>query len=114
MDRFLLAENPQIPAERRKIYIMHTQQPPMLIQVHHEAIAIGDGKLFITGNYQGVDGIIETITLDIAALLICEPELSELLKERIQKTLNKAWHWYVAYLKWEDGNLDETETATLN
>jgi hypothetical protein len=109
MDRFLLAENPMIDADKRRVYIFHTQQPPMLIEVHHEACAFGDGELYMTGNYLNSDDLIETITLSVAALLICEPEVSEELKKKVNKVLNKAWHWYVAYLKWEDEQIDEME-----
>lgn len=107
MDRFLLAENPMINADKRRVFIFHTQQPPMLIEVHHEAYATGDEKMFLTGNYLNRDGVIETITLDIAAILICDLELTDKLKERINKVLNKAWHWYTSYLKWEDEQVDE-------
>ena len=108
MDKFLLAENHMIPADRRKIYIVHTQQPPMLIQVHHEAIAIGSSEYTLSGQYDNA-GIIETITLDVSALLICDSVVTEELKAKIEKTLSKAWHWYCAYLKWEDEQFDEME-----
>lgn len=108
MDKFLLAENPQIPSDKRKIYIFHTQKPPMLIQVFHEAMAFGSNYDVLTGQYEN-DGIIETITLQVSALLICEPSVSDELKERVIKVLNKAWHWYTAYLKWEDDQFDKMD-----
>lgn len=114
MDKFLLAENPMIDPVKRRVYILHTQAPAMIIEVHHEAIGVGDNKMFFTGNYKNSDGLIETITLDIAALLICEPEISNELKRKIEKILSKAWHWYVAYMAWEDGNIDEDDKANLN
>lgn len=102
MDRFLLAENPMIDADKHRVFIFHTQQPSMLIEVHHEAYAVGDGKMFLTGNYKNIDGTIETITLGVSALLICDVELTDKIKERVNKVLSKAWHWYIAYLEWED------------
>lgn len=106
MDKFLLAENPMVEGDNHPIYIFHTQKPSMLIQIHHEAIAVGDAKMHVTGNYKNPEGLIETISLSVEGLLICEPKLSEELKLKVEKTLNKAWHWYVAYLKWEDNNID--------
>lgn len=103
-----------IDRQDKPVYIFHTQQPPMLIEVHHEAIAMGEGRLHLTGNYQNTDGEIETITLTIEALLICEPEVLEEMKDRCEKVLKKAWHWYIAYLKWEDDNIDTDEQAQLN
>ncbi len=106
MDRFLLSENQMIDPDKRRVFIFHTQQPAMLIEVHHEAYATGDEKMFLTGNYLNPDGVIETITLDIAALF-CDPDVTDELKERINKVLSKAWHWYTSYLKWEDEQVDE-------
>lgn len=109
MDKFLLAENPQIPAGRRKIYIMHTQQPPMLIRVNHEAIAIGSNYDMLSGQYGA-----ETITLQVDALLICDSIISDDLKLKVEKVLSKAWHWYCAYLEWEDENLDNQNIINEN
>lgn len=105
----MLAENPMIERENKPLYIFHTQQPPMLIQVHHESYSVGDTQMYLTGNYQGPEGLIETITLSVAALLICEPEVSEELKAKVDKVLSKAWHWYTAYLNWEDSRQPDEE-----
>lgn len=102
MDRFLLAENPMIEPDKHRLYIFHTQHPPMLIRVAHEAVVSNEDKRMVfIGNNHNSDGLIETISLTIDALLICEPSVGE---ERIQNVLNKAWHWYVAYLKWDKRN----------
>lgn len=90
-----------IDRDNNPVYIFHTQQPPMLIEIHHEAIVTNDG-MSLTVNYRNIDGDIETITFTVPALLICEETLSNELKNRVLKVLDKAWHWYVAYLKWED------------
>jgi hypothetical protein len=98
MDRFLLAENPMLDRDR-PVYIFHTQNPKMLIQVHHEAVAYGDERLILTGNYENSDGVIETITLEVVGIYSAEID-------RISKVLNKAWHWYIAYLEWEDKQIE--------
>ena len=97
MDRFLLAENPMINADKRRVFIFHTQFPSILIKVHHEAYAVGNGNLFLTGNYLNTDGAIETITLE-ATKVFTDKDVETLAN----KVLNKAWHWYTSYLKWED------------
>lgn len=114
MDRFLLAENPMTHERSHKIYIMHTQQPQMLIRcLHDDGKAIGDNDMFINGYYDNGTSI-ESVTLVIEALLICEPNVSEELKERCHKVLNKAWHWYIAYLKFEDNNINDRNNTKLN
>lgn len=100
MDRFLLSENQMVEREPNPLYIFHTQEPAMLIQVHHESIIAGSNQQYITGNYMGEDCIIETITL------VVKKVYQNADSDQIKKVLNKAWHWYIAYLKWEDEQLD--------
>jgi hypothetical protein len=73
----------------------------MLIEVHHEAIIAEGKKEYITGNYMGEGGIIETITLVVKK--VCE----NAEKERVQKVLSKVWHWCIAHLKWEYNKLEK-------
>lgn len=106
MDRFLLAENPM--RENDDLFIIHTIDPPMIIQVHHEAV--GTGRATLTVNYQGSSGLIETITLEVVSSI----DYERISSDRIAKLLNRAWHWYKAYLEWEDENFDEDERAIQN
>lgn len=102
MDRFLLSENPMIDPDKRRVFIFHTQFPQMLIEVHHEAYAAGNSNLFLTGNYQNIDGVIETVTLETTQVFT-----EKGVEARVNKVLSKAWHWYTSYLKWEDEQIDE-------
>lgn len=112
MDRFLLAEKPMHP-EKSGCFILHTIEPEMLIEVHHEAFGAGDNKLFFTGNYEN-KGVIETITFTVCQLFPKKRKVTEELKIKISHAFERAWRWYVSYLKWEDESFDEKDQANFN
>lgn len=107
MDKFLLAENPIKDDTNRQLFIIHTIQPIMFIEVHHEAIAVGDSRSYLIANYSR-GGLIETITLHATKVFVCNPEISEELKDKVEQVLKRAWRWYSSYLNWEDDNIDKS------
>ena len=94
-----------IDPDKRRVYIYHTQRPRMLIEIHDESLGLSG--LYVTGHYEN-GGIIETFTLSV------NDNIDNADKDSAEKVLNKAWHWYIAYLKWEDDNIDTDEQAQLN
>lgn len=113
MDRFIWSENPMHPDDSG-CFIVHTIHPEMIIRVDHETFAVGDGKMFLTANYENSNGDIETVTLTIAQFLPKNIHVTDQLRMDVDHTLQRAWRWYASYLKWEDDNIDEGNNAIFN
>lgn len=99
MDRFLLAENPMNTSGGATV-IVHTIEPKAMIQVHngHDPIDFGYSKQY---SFKNTDGDIEQYTLRLFHYFT-EDFNEDNHKPAAYKIMDKAWHWYMAYLKWED------------
>jgi hypothetical protein len=95
MDRFLLAENPM--SESRDLAIIHTIEPVAIIGVlenfekHHQPHA--------HFNHFGEEYTLyihHMFTTNMAGLDEAEG------KKMVDKLLKRAWHWFAAYMEWED------------
>ena len=107
MHKFLLAENPQAP-ESGGLWIIHLLDPICII----EAVIGGEKRhtkkaIYINEfKYINSDGIIENWQLRIHHFFTTDFDERKDAKERCEKIINDAWHWYRAYLIWEDSNID--------
>jgi hypothetical protein len=100
MDKFLLAENPM--AETDNLAIIHMLAPIAIINVV-EAHVVADRphRHYV---YNGHDGQ-EPITLVVWHMFTTEFD-SEQHSLMVDKLLRNAFHWYAAYLTWEDNNIE--------
>lgn len=108
MDKHLLAENPMRPQDGG-VCIIKTVAPIGIFEVH-------DGHLFFdTGKdkmlYRHFTFHKEEFTLSMhyyGGWKGAPPAEEEAVKQAM-KDMDNAWHWYMAYMKWED----ERETNFL-
>lgn len=106
MIRFSLSENPQSPGTRSEggagIFIIHHISPISIIEVDiFQGSPVGDkAKQYV---YLNSDGQHEHYVLTIRhcwwAFGTPDPD--------INKLLTRAWHWFAAYMEWEDKNIDK-------
>ena len=92
LTRFLIADNPMV--EGSPSAIIHTARPQAIIELL-EGHVMTDGYL---RHYAYRD---ERYTLRIHHLFttVFDGEQYDII---IGKLLDRAWHWYMAYMQWED------------
>ncbi|MBX9851030.1 MAG: hypothetical protein K2X86_04645 [Cytophagaceae bacterium] len=102
MDKHLLAENP-MRASEGGLAIIRTSQPVAIFEVIDMEEAGGsisvEGKIIKSYYYQNEHWVLKThyyFTHDIDTT-----DESE-----VYKFMDDAWFWFMAYLKWEDKNID--------
>jgi hypothetical protein len=100
MDRFLLSENPMAG---NTLAIVHTQQPVSIILVDEGHITTKYPHEHHT--YRNSDGIGEPVTLSLYHCYSMSFDGDENAR-KVNKLFRDAWHWYMAYLKWEDEQID--------
>jgi len=114
MDRFLLCENP-MRDNSETVYVLHTGRPNALF------------KIKLLSNDKPVES---QLSKGVNASIICEYQSSEgverwevtvkrnydnaLERELMDGLADRAWRWFEAYLKWEDGNIDTERQAIYN
>ena len=96
MDRFLIADNPLSGNGHRAI--IQTIKPQAIIECV-------DGHIDHTKphrhySFTNAAGETEPWTLSVSYLSATNDNEQQLLV--IDKLLKRAWHWYVAYLQWEE------------
>lgn len=101
MDKHLLAENPM--SDNGSLAIVRTVQPISIYEVI-------DGHIPHKGlakhyTFKNSDGLFEEYTLRIHHYFSTDIDTVE--ESEVFKFMDDAWHWYVAYMKWEDKNIDE-------
>lgn len=63
-------------------------------------------------SFINIEGIREHWTLRVHHLMTTEFD-SEKHHIITTKLLDRAWHWYMSYMKWEDEKIDELEDETF-
>lgn len=101
MDRFLLAENPMNDGN---CAVIHTVDPMAII----ECI---EGYEHFNSPYRqysfvNTDGETEGWTLRVHHLFSLEFD-SEQHHIIVTRLLDRAWHWYKAYMEWEDEQIED-------
>lgn len=104
LTRFLIADNPMV--EGSPSAIIHTIDPQAII------IVIEGVELFKEGaqphryySFINIDGVKEDYTFQAHHLFTREFD-SEQHHLIVTKLLDRAWHWYKAYMEWEDSQPD--------
>lgn len=105
--RFTLAENPQSSGCRSEggagLFVIQHIYPIAIIEVNliepEEFIPKENHELF---TYTNSDGQPEhwQLSLNFCWQNIGSPDVD------VPKLLRRAWHWYAAYMEWEDANID--------
>lgn len=108
MDKYYLGENPMSPDD--DLIIVRTPLPTAIFLVREGHQAQGEHYAFFS--YKKTDGITEQWTLSVSHYFITQKEDNDTAK--IQNEIKKAWHWYLAYMKFEDGNIDEDARISKN
>lgn len=104
MDKFLLAENPM--REGGALAIIHTQQPISIILVEEgHAPSKYPHNHYI---YTNSDQLQELYTLSLYHCFATsfDGENNAVMTDKLFK---QAWHWYMAYMAWEDQQIDANE-----
>ena len=102
MDKHLLSENPM--SDNGDLAIVRTVQPISIYQVlegHH------DLKLSKKYRFVNSDGEVENYTLAVHHYFSTDVDTTD--ESEIYKFMDDAWHWYKAYMQWEDKNIDKNE-----
>lgn len=108
MDKFIIGENPL--REGSGTWIVHLLNP----QAHIECLKghVQTDKIHKHYQFKNNDDVVEEWTLSAQFFFttdfISEPE------KQVIPLLDRAWRWYRAYMKWEDGNIDINEQANEN
>lgn len=115
MHKFILGENPQAP-DSGGLWIIHLPDPKAIIEAVHDADKVHSKKATYSSNYQYVnsDGITENWQLRLYHYFTTGIPTKIEGEALAQKMLFDAWHWFVAYLKWEDNNIDLQEYGDNN
>ncbi len=92
LTKFLIADNPMV--EGSPSAIIHTQDPTAIIE-------ITEGHVQCVSPYRHYQHDDELFTLRVHHLFTQEFD-SEKHHIITNKLLDRAWHWFVAYMKWED------------
>lgn len=98
MDRFLLADNPMTG---NNTAIIHTVDPVAIIEVLQGHMQLQTGTHFAHYTFTNVDGLQEAYTFRLHHFFTREFD-SEQHGAQVARLFNKAWHWYMAYMNWED------------
>ena len=108
MHRFVLAENPQAP-ETGGLWIIHLLDPICIIEAVIFGEKIHTKKAIYTSEFKYInsDGITEDWQLRIHHYFTTDFDERKDAKERCEKMMREAWHWYKSYLIWEDKNIDD-------
>lgn len=102
LTRFLIADNPMV--EGAPSAIIHTQNPQAIIEVieGHEMCKTP----YRHYSFANIDGLIEHYTFRVHHLFTTEFD-SEQHHIITTKLLDRAWHWFMAYMQWEDEQVEE-------
>lgn len=97
MDQHLLAENP-MRGPKGGLAIIRTTQPVSIYEVYegHE-IMKGIWKHY---HYKNSEGEIEKYTFRTHHFF--STDIDTATEEVAIKFMDEAWHWFMAYMKWED------------
>jgi hypothetical protein len=101
MDKHLLAENPM--SDNGNLAIVRTIQPVSIYEVivgHHKLKGIHKHYTYVN-----LDGVPEDYTL--RAHHYFTTDIDTVHESEVFKFMDDAWHWYMAYMKWEDKNIDD-------
>lgn len=114
MDRFLLADNPMRP-DQSGCFIIHMIDPISIIACHENHVDIINQPCR-QYSYTNSDGILEHWTLSVHHMYTANMAALDDVNSQamIDKLLKKAWHWYKAYMDWEDDNIDLEEYGKEN
>ena len=97
MDKHLLAENPMRSPEGG-LCIVRTVQPIAIYEVVEGWKELNIPHKNYT--YRNSDGLEEHYTL--AAHHFFSTDIDTVDESIVFKFMDDAWHWYMAYMKWED------------
>lgn len=107
MHKFLLAENPQAP-ETGGLWIIHLPDPICIIEAVIEGEKIHTKNAIYKSNFQfkNSDGIVENWQFRLYHYFTTDFDERKEADVLTAKIINDAWHWFMAYLIWEDQNID--------
>lgn len=107
MHKFILAENPQAP-ETGGLWIIHLPDPICIIEAVIDGEKMHSKKALYTSNFQHInsDGVVENWQLRVHHYFTTNFDERKEAKDLCEKMMQDAWHWYKAYLIWEDNNID--------
>ncbi|MGL6121657.1 MAG: hypothetical protein ACRC1W_01210 [Shewanella sp.] len=107
LTRFLIADNPMV--EGSPSAIIHTLDPQAIIEITEgkgfRLRKPGETKMFQNFKHVNIDGIEEYYVLSVHHLFTREFD-SDQHHIIADKLLNRAWHWFMAYMKWEDEQIE--------
>ncbi len=92
LTRFLIADNPMV--EGSPSAIIHTVNP-------HAIIEVIEGHVNASSPYRHFTYNDELYTFRVHHLFTTEFD-GEQHHIIVDKILNRAWHWFMAYMEWED------------
>lgn len=107
MHKFILAENPQAP-QTGGLWIIHLLDPICIIEAVIDGEKVHSKKAIYTKEFLfiNLDEITEYWQLRVYHYFTTNFDERKDSKELCEKIMNEAWHWYRAYLIWEDNNID--------
>ena len=110
MHKFILGKNPIAP-ESGGLWIIHLPNPQTIIELVLIGEKIHSKKALYTAEYTYLnsDGLLEKWQLRLYHYFETTPIADETTELLIKKMLKNAWHWYKAYLTFEDENIDQYE-----
>lgn len=99
LTRFLIADNPMV--EGAPSAIIHTLEPQAILMIIE-----GHQVLTDTRPYRHFQFNEEKYTFVVHHLFTREFD-SEQHHIIVDKLCNRAWHWFMAYMQWEDEQIEE-------
>ncbi|MBK7885450.1 MAG: hypothetical protein IPJ81_17920 [Chitinophagaceae bacterium] len=107
MHKFLLAENPQAPSTGG-LWIIHLLDPICIIEAVISGEKIHTKKAIYTKDFKftNSDEILEHWQLRLHHYFTTDFDEQKEAAILTEKIMTEAWHWFKAYLIWEDANID--------
>lgn len=97
LTKFLIADNPMVDGSPSAI--IHTQEPQSIIEII-------EGHVQCVSPYRHYQYDDEPYTLRVHHLMTTEFD-SEKHHIITTKLLDRAWHWFAAYMQWQDEQIEE-------
>lgn len=102
MDKFLLAMNEM--SGNDDVVIVRAVQPVS----HYQVVDghVGSRQIHKHFTYKNSEGEKELYTLVVTHYFTTDIDTTD--ESEVYKFMDDAWHWYMAYLKWEDEQIDNS------
>lgn len=99
------------------LFIAHNVFPELIIKctcLNEDESSASLSDFFDRFKYVNPDGVIELWELRIIKFHNLTEQEADLITPALRKLIKRAWYWYEAYLKWEDGNIENANVAKHN